>query len=142
MGDLQDPTPSQLILDQAQQLTQDSTQETYQQAVSAGNPYNSTNEGQLEDLHSDSYYQTLLTTPPAPPILVMDKGSVPEQIDQGEAPPLAILLPHVPDDITSQPQPPCDSVLPNSAELYSYTLPPTIFPVLKMIHKKQPDPNP
>ena len=144
MEEPQDPIQSQSNLehvDQAQHATQDCGPEMYQQSTRADNPHNSTNDGQMENLQSDSYYQTLVTPPPAPPILAMDESSVPEQIDQA-TPPSAILLPHVPDDITSEPQPSGDSFLSKSAELYSYIQPPSTLPELKMVHMNQPDPNP
>eukprot|EP00731_Ephydatia_muelleri_P024905 Em0016g1176a len=128
-------------VDQAQHATQDCGPEMYQQSTRADNPHNSTIDSQMENLQSDSYYQTLLTPPPAPPILAMDESSVPEQIDQA-TPPSAIPLPHVPDDITSEPQPSGDSFLSKSAELYSYIQPPSTLPELKMVHMNQPDPNP
>eukprot|EP00731_Ephydatia_muelleri_P024848 Em0016g1119a len=144
MEEPQDPIQSQSNLehvDQAQHATQDCGPEMYQQSTRADNPHNSTIDSQMENLQSDSYYQTLLTPPPAPPILAMDESSVPEQIDQA-TPPSAIPLPHVPDDITSEPQPSGDSFLSKSAELYSYIQPPSTLPELKMVHMNQPDPNP
>ena len=109
----------------------DLTQEMLGNQVTS-DPLDAPDNKQLE--HTDSYYQTLLTPPPVPPLAPTVDGNSVQDIQDPAALPM-VPLPHVPDLIDSDTGAP----LPiNSLQLFSYTEPPTTLSALKAEKQQTP----